>query len=128
MYNIIIKPLLLMLHNIIIGVEITPYYLYIIYYNMNIRRTLNRIHRGTPPPISSRSHVFRATARASGPKRNLVCPCGAVYVHVCVMQLHECVFIYLYNKCVCMYMWVVPVPRRSNTAHVRDQNRETLLR
>jgi len=85
------------LHNIIIGVEITPYYLYIIYY-MNIRRTMNRIHRGTPPPISSRARVFRATARASGPKRNLVCPCGGAYVHVCV-YVSICV-------CVCMCVCV----------------------
>lgn len=128
-YNIIIKPLLLVLHNIIIGVEITPYYLYIIYY-MNIRHTMNRIHRGTPPPISSRARVFRATARASGPKRNLVCPCGGAYMHV-----WEYISMYVCRvSCVCVSVfacvWVcVFYPHRSRVkAHVRDKNRETLLR
>jgi len=103
-YNIIIKPLLLVLHNIIIGVEITPYYFYIIYY-MNIFRTMNRIHRGTPPPISSRSRVFRATARASGPKRNLVCPCGGAYVHVCICK-YVCMYVRVSCVCMCLCLCV----------------------
>lgn len=96
-YNIIIKPLLLVLHNIIIGVEITPYYLYIIIHCIYAYIIYIYMPHIEPDPsrdatadISSRARFFRATARASGPKRNLVvCPCGGACVCVCLFYPHR---------------------------------------